>query len=173
MARKRISDYFQNDKFHLMDMSFDYPMVFLPVFGFSSCSSPEVINELERVKEGTYEFPRKIHKGSSEISTITLGQGVQLVNSDLWDWMRKSITGNIGRRNLLLVHFTGKKATGNYKVGGYVDLAIRTPGRAWYLVNCIPSRLKMASDFDAKDAEVSIAELDLECEGIFQFDAGV
>lgn len=173
MARKRISDYFQNDKFHLMDMSFAFPMVFIPVFGFSGCSAPEITNNLQDVKEGTYEFPRKVNKGTASISTITLSQGAQLVNSDLWDWMRKSITANIGRRNLLLVHFTGNKATGNYKVGGYVDLAIRIPGRAWYLVNCIPSRVKLASDFDARDSEISIAELDLECEGIFQFDAGV
>jgi phage tail-like protein len=173
VARKRASDYFQNDKFHLIDMSFAFPLVFIPIFGFSGCSSPEITNNLQDVKEGVYEFPRKVNKGNSSISTLTLRQGVQFVNSDLWDWMRKSITGNIGRRDLLLVQFSGLKATGNLRIGSYVDIAVRVPGRAWYMTNCIPSRLKTAGDFDAMDHEVSIAELDLECEGIFQFDTGV
>lgn len=176
MARKQHTDFFQNNRFHLVDLSFEFPLVLLPVFGFTGCSAPEVGIDLEDVKEGTYEFPRKVNKGRASISTITLRQGLQFINSDLWDWMRKSLTGNVGRRSLLLVHFSRVAATKDLsftKFGQQVDIALRVPGKAWYLVNCIPSRLKLASDMDALDTGISVSELDLDMEGIFQFDMGI
>lgn len=41
---------------------------------------------------------------------------------------------------------------------------IRVPARAWVLSGCIPTRYKAGSDFDAANAAISIAELDLAVE---------
>jgi len=46
-------------------------------------------------------------------------------------------------------------------LGAKVD---RLPARAWKLKSCIPTRYKVASDFDAMSSEVSIMELDIEVE---------
>jgi phage tail-like protein len=45
----------------------------------------------------------------------------------------------------------------------------RMPAKTWMLWNCLPSRWKAASDFDARSSEVSIAELDLEPELVEEY----
>lgn len=46
------------------------------------------------------------------------------------------------------------------------EFAPRVPARAYYLHNCIPSRYKVGSDFDAMSADISISELELQPEMI-------
>lgn len=53
----------------------------------------------------------------------------------------------------------GKK----YGIGPF-EFAARVPAKAFILSGCIPTRYKVASDFDAKSSEISIAELDIEIE---------
>ncbi len=42
--------------------------------------------------------------------------------------------------------------------------ADRIPGRAWMLRDCLPTRYKAASDFDAQSSNVSLMELDIQPE---------
>lgn len=44
------------------------------------------------------------------------------------------------------------------------DIAARIPARAYVLHDCLPTRYKTGSDFDARSGDVSIAELDLKPE---------
>jgi len=48
--------------------------------------------------------------------------------------------------------------------GGGFEFAQRVPARAFVLYGCIPKRYKSGSDFDAASGDVSIAELEIECE---------
>lgn len=49
---------------------------------------------------------------------------------------------------------------------GPADVAAHVPARAWMLYDCIPTRFKSGGDFDAKNGDVSIAELDIQPEMI-------
>jgi hypothetical protein len=49
---------------------------------------------------------------------------------------------------------------------GPFDIAGRLPGRAWLLSGCLPLRYKSGTDFDASSSGISIAELDIQPEGL-------
>jgi len=48
--------------------------------------------------------------------------------------------------------------------GDLFEKAGRIPGRAWMLRDCLPTRYKVASDFDATSSNVSLMELDVQPE---------
>lgn len=53
---------------------------------------------------------------------------------------------------------------------GYVDFGISSiPIKAWMLIDAIPTRYKPGSDFDATASEVSIQELEIQCERFEEF----
>jgi hypothetical protein len=52
----------------------------------------------------------------------------------------------------------------NAIMGGGFEFAQRIPARAFILYGCIPKRYKSGSDFDASSGDISIAELEIECE---------
>ena len=181
MARAQLTDYLQVGRFHVLDVSFTIPPILLPVFGFRSCTLPEVVANMKNITEGNYEFPRKVYSGA-EVGDVTLTQGVSLFNSDFYDWMRKAIVGQRGPKNLLIVQFLNKgskRSTGVGNVPGFGNLAgglefvQRLPGRAWLLKNCRPSRYKPGSDFDAMSQEVSVAELTLSVEEMEEYSMGI
>jgi phage tail-like protein len=107
-------DHLQNFPFWIMDVS---PVdtlalpIFLPLFGFSAISAPEVTTSIRTVKEGNNYFPRKVIESAS-VGPITCSRGAHFVDGDFWRWIKNSIRGtNDGsggptyRRNLLLVQF--------------------------------------------------------------------
>lgn len=47
---------------------------------------------------------------------------------------------------------------------GIANIGIKVPARAFMLKNCIPTRYKTGSDFDASSGQVSIQELDIQPE---------
>lgn len=49
---------------------------------------------------------------------------------------------------------------------GPMEFTPRIPAKAWMLYDCIPTRFKSGSDFDAKSGEISIAELEIQPEKI-------
>lgn len=107
--RSRVFDHLQNFKFHLMDVSLSTTSlvpVFIPVIGFSAISAPEMSADIESVKEGNSEFPRKLIRGAST-STITCQRGAVFYDADFWRWTIACIKGGGSlsrRKNLLLVH---------------------------------------------------------------------
>lgn len=140
--------------------------------------------DVANIKEGNYEFPRKVIKGGTT-SPVTLEQGVSITNSDFYDWCRKAIVGRMGPRNLLVVQFTRINPVGNEGVFrtpqsgffgqafGNLEFAARIPGRAWLLENCRPLSYKPGSDFDAMSSDVSIQTLELEVEEFTEYNLGV
>lgn len=53
-------------------------------------------------------------------------------------------------------------AAGGAIVGSFID--DRIPGRCWTLHDCVPTRYKAGSDFDATSGAVSVAELEVQPE---------
>lgn len=56
---------------------------------------------------------------------------------------------------------------------GPFQFAMRVPGRAWLLHNCLPVRYRSGSDFDALSSQISLQELEVQPEFIEEFSLGI
>ena len=178
MARSRLSDPLQINKFHLLDVSFSSGgglPVFVPLFGFKSVTLPTWTNTYKEVNEGNYEFKRYAALEKAEMTPVTLEQGVSLLNSDFYQWTKDSALGKVTPRNFLLIQFTNQAATdGDFSIGGFgFPDGARFPGRAWLMKNCRPISYKPGSDFDALSGEVSLAILEFALEEMVEFSLGI
>jgi len=193
MARSRLTDYMQVNRFHLLDTSWSGGPILLPVFGFRSVTLPQWNLTYKEIKEGNYEFKRYGAVQNAEVTPMVLEQGVSLLNSDFYQWIKDATLGQKEPRNLLLIQFTGinvsaggviegvgsalANATSNVPGatgGGFLfEDGIRIPGRAWYLKNCRPFSYKPGSDFDATSGEVSLATLEIGLEEFEEFSLGL
>lgn len=177
MARLRLFDKMQAYPFWVFDASGAEGnvlfSVFDPVLGFSSATSPEINLEPRQIKPGNWEYSRQVVK-SANVSPVTFARGARFYVSDFYNWITNSIRGvQPVRRNLVIVHFLGfrilRQAAGD--IGpeiGVTSLVERVPGRAWILYDCIPTRYKAGSDFDASSSEVAIQELEVQPEHIVE-----
>ena len=177
MARNRLDEFLQVGTFHLFDVSMSLPLVLLPIFGFSKISAPGIHLDIHKIKEGNFEFPRKIVKGA-EVTNIVLEQGVSIINSDFGDWATKAVKGKVGHKNLLLVHFSrigfGDGAEFAASGGPFsFEFVKRVPARGWLLKGCLPANYKAASDFDAMSQDISVASLELEIEEMDEITLGL
>lgn len=195
--QSRFSDYLSTLHFHLLDITFDLPIVFNLSFGFRYCSGPETTLDTKDVKEGTYEYRKPVIHGATA-GPVVLHQGAQIFNSDFNDWVTTAVQGYRSyRKNLLLIQFSdvspfgvGAQGTGILGAGGggflggaggsilnavlpLNDLISRVPARAWMLSGCVPTHYKAASDFDPLAADISIMELTLQPQSIEEFSLGV
>lgn len=175
MARVRTQDFLQNHRFWLMDLvpSATYPFLVLgpPLLGFQSITMPEYTAEVEEIKQLNSMYKKHVYNGGG-MSSITLTRGVLGYDNSFNDWMNRAIRGNdMTNRNLLLIHFTGINSDGiNDRFFGLSDELPSEPweersflpGKVYLLWDCIPSRYKPGSDFDALGGQVSIAELELQ-----------
>jgi hypothetical protein len=190
MARPIYSDYLNVSRFHLYDISIGNPLyVLTPIFGFKSCSLPQMNVTYKQIKEGNYEYVRYGAVERVEITPILLEQGVTLFNSDFGDWIRKAVIGDVSPRNLLLVHFTninpdfggGSGQTfGGFDIPGaslgalgYFEDGARLPGRGWYLKQARPISYKPGTDFDASSGEISLASLEIAMEEFAELNLGI
>lgn len=147
--------------------------IFDPVFGFSSCSAPEISAELKSVRPGNWEYPKHTVKAGN-VNPVTLARGARFYDSDFYIWMNNAIKGiQPIRRTLVLVQFLPFRAqnqianvNGQEDDNAYLSIGLRTPGRVWVMYNCVPTRYKAGSDFDATSSAVSIAELEMQPEYI-------
>ena len=188
MARDRILDFMQNHRFWLMDVvpSAAYPFFVLgtPFLGFSAISTPEYTADVDEIKQINSMFKKHVYSGGS-VGPITLSRGVRGFDDSMWLWMKRAIMGTENtNRNLLLIHFTSISETSALAPqllaaaganplslaalaegglpGDAWDGAAFLPGKAWLLWDCIPTRYKAGSDFEATGGEVSIAELEVQ-----------
>lgn len=188
MARSRLTDYLQVSKFHLLDTSWSSGPVLLPVFGFRSITMPQWTVSYREVKEGNYEFKRYAAVERAEVTPITLEQGVSLLNSDFYQWIKAATLGQKEPRDLLLIQFTqigfdvggaGAAISAASSIvpgasGGFAfEDGFRIPGRAWYLKRCRPFSYKPGTDFDATSGEVSLATLEVAPEEFEEISLGV
>lgn len=187
MARSRINDFMQNHRFWLMDISpakaFPFFVLGSPFLGFSSITMPEYTAETDEIKQVNSMFKKNVYSGGS-VGPITLSRGVRGFDDSMWTWMKRAIMGTeVTNRNLLLIHFTSISETSSI-VGGIAaavsnpasltslsesglpndawEGAAFVPGKVWMLWDCIPTRYKPGSDFEANGGEVSIAELEVQ-----------
>lgn len=177
MARDRLTDFLQVGNFHVLDVSISLPLVLTPIFGFARVNLPTWNVELYPINEGNYEYPRKVVKGAS-VEPLVLEQGVQLVNSDFGDWIRKATVGRSEPKNLLIIQFTRLSAGGDGAVNGAAgpisfELAARLPGRAWLCKACRPVSYKPGSDFDGMIQDISIASLTIDLEEFQEISLGI
>lgn len=195
MARAQLTDPLMTNAFHVVDVSVTFPPVLLPIFGFSRVSLPTLSLEQMEIVEGNYEFPMKVTKKAS-VSNVTLEQGVSLVNSDFYDWIKKAVTGQVRPRNLLIIQF--HRANPKSIVGGFAGQALaavssgglnqigrlspnrfpfefaeRIPGRAWILNDCKPVSYRPGTDLDAMNSEVSIATLEISMREFEEISFGI
>jgi len=180
MARSRLADLMQNHRFWLMDVvpSATFPFLVLgaPLLGFQSISTPEYTAEVDEIKQLNAMFKRSVYSGGS-VGPITLTRGVRGYDDTMWQWMKSAIHGNdMTNRHLLLIHYTsigetlevgapnavtGLIGSGELPMNAWESAAF-VPGKAWMLFDCIPTRYKAGTDFDAMGGEVSIAELEVQ-----------
>jgi hypothetical protein len=147
------------------------PMVLLPIAGFTTVTAPELQVETEDITQGNALFPIKAIKGATA-STITCARGVVWWDSDFFRWVRNAIEGHrqtflglglTARRQLILIYFHDKIRLANLGgLEGVAGIVGKLPMKCFLLKDCIPTRYKIGSDFDAGNSERSIMELDLE-----------
>lgn len=178
MARNRLTDFMQTHRFWLFDAvpSLAPPFYVLgaPFFGFSSITSPEYTAEVDDIKQLNSMFKSYAYSGGA-VSPITLTRGVRGYDDTMWQWMYRAITGlEVTNRHLVLLHFTSIAVPGRDQssIPGIelpIEIGAFLPGKAWLLWNCIPTRYKAASDFDAMSGDVSLSELEVQPEAISEF----
>lgn len=183
MARSRIADFMQTHRFWLMDLvpSATFPFLVLgaPILGFQSITTPEYTAEVDEIKQLNSMYKRSAYSGGG-VAPITLTRGVRGWDDTMWRWMKRAISGNdMTNRNLLLIHYTSispKSVIGNIAaaaLGSTLSLADELPGDVWdgyafvpgkafLMWDCVPTRYKAGTDFDAMSGEVSIAELEIQ-----------
>lgn len=90
------AEFLQTYAFWLFDVapidSFGLPL-FLPLFGFSRVTSPEVTATIRTIKEGNWHYSRKVISGAT-VSPITLERGVFFADTDFWRWIQAGIWGD-------------------------------------------------------------------------------
>lgn len=88
--------------------------------------------------------------------SVSAGGALAAVNAGL-------VTAGLGVRGAItLAAATAVGASGF----GPFEFTPRLPAKAWILHDCIPTRFKTGSDFDARSGEVSIAEIEFQPEMI-------
>jgi phage tail-like protein len=158
---------------------------------FSKISVPGVSVTTQDIQEGVWPFTRKVITSAS-LEEVTLERGVTVLDSSFWQWAIGAITGDIARKTVMieLLHraqepalFPGPQQdrlkaatlTGTLTIGkaDYVTATIRPAipivAKRWVLHDCIPIRVKPASDLDATSGEVSLAELVIHANYMQQF----
>lgn len=183
----RVSDYLNNFRFHVLDVSMTKPIVFNLSFGFSYCTAPEISVETIEIKSGTFEFKKSVPVSAS-VGEVEFRQGARLFNSDFYDWCSSTIRGQTNiRRNLLVIQYSEVAlfpGTGNRGLGatlldianvaiGLNDLLKRVPARAWMLYDCIPVYYKSGTDFDALGNDISMSELRVRPWHAIEYNMGI
>lgn len=197
MSRSRIEDLLQSHRFWLIDIlpSSTVPFFVLgsPSYAFASITAPEITLDVEEIKQLNSMFRRSVYSGGA-VGPITLTRGCRPWDDSFYQWIRKAIEGeDTIHRTLLLIHYTGvgsdderyNDIASGILSGGVTAVAsglgldfgpgqiLNLPGRAWVLWNCLPIRYKTGSDFDAKSAEVSLMELEIQPYAIKEFVLGI
>jgi len=166
MARASVTDHLQAHKFQLLDL----PTNLISAFkfaggfsgnerfagGFSSVSFPDIDIETQSISEANWPFERTIITRAT-VGNMTLEKGVLPRDSDFFLFAMGALFGRqLSRRNLFL--------TANRRNG--------RPAKGWMIWGAVPESVKLAGDFDATTAEVSIASMDLNVEMVEELPGG-
>ena len=141
MARSSIEEFYQNFRFHLVDITpttgagLSLPLLVLsPQIGFKSVSAPSYQVEQKDFRPGNDPFPVSMPLGASP-GPITLSRGVYTGDRDFYQWMMQTIAGRgIWRRDLALIqiHPRFKTEEGSAarigEIMGYMSVAFAQDG---------------------------------------------
>ena len=98
MARFSFTDLLQTTNFYLFDIgpidALSIP-IFIPLFGFSSITSPELTLTTQQITQGNALYPHTVITGAT-VGPITLSRGISGIDSDFWRWINVSLRGNTG-----------------------------------------------------------------------------
>jgi len=97
---------------------------------FATCASPSYEFNLETIKEGTWEFPRKI-MSSVNTGDIVLKKGMFKTQTSLWRWITSAIRGRITRRDITIYTLM--------KPPIFMDSGINLSVAKYTLFNCLPA----------------------------------
>lgn len=165
-ARSQSTDFLSSHRFHVTD---DGGVLTLatPSAGFSNIVAPEMNIGVVEYQEGIELYRRK-YPGEVTFSTLTLSKGVTKNDSSFFKWVRAAAENKGYRTTLTIKQFHRDDVSGKINYSG-TDV---TPIRTFVCYNCFATRVKVASDFDAMSAEVSIEEVDIEMEYFRLFVSG-
>jgi len=157
-ARSQSTDFLSSHRFHVTD---DGGVLTLssPSAGFSQVSSPEINVSMVEYQEGIELYRRKF-AGEVSFSSIVLSKGVTKADSSFYKWIRAAAENKNYRINLTIKQFSRDDVSGKINYTG-TDVK---PSKQWICYNCMPTRVKMGTDFDATSAEISIEEVEIEME---------
>jgi phage tail-like protein len=100
------------------------------------------------------------------LDTVLLEKGVTtlpLVDTAMWMWAVGALQGEISRATLL-VQLLARAQEPDRIRGTHRPIV----AKEWVFHECIPVRMKLASDLDATDEDVSIAELEISANWVEQ-----
>lgn len=156
-----------------------------PQAGFVSVTVPEISVETIEYREGHHTYTKRL-PGIPTMEPITLRRGVVRRDSAFWNWMKTVIEGSGSfRATVEIKHYSrarpgdlqaaavsagsgnplGDKLLSSFPRSGLIS-PDTVPARIYRVVEAFPVRCKLASDLEASDGSVSIAELDLAYEYI-------
>jgi phage tail-like protein len=157
MARLAISDYLQNFRFFVTESEpapADRTGKFLAVAAaFASASVPEVTTDIVEYRDGMSVLTKKQPTWPT-FAAVTLTRGVVRGDTEFFNWMDAAVGGGPYRADLEVQHF--------HRVGWFIN----APARLYKLLEAMPSRVKIATDLDALSGDISIADIDIEYEGL-------
>lgn len=156
MARLNISDFLQNFRFFAIEGEQPLDRTGAPFLkvaaAFNSISTPETTTDIVEYRDGMSVLTKKFPTWPI-FSDITMIRGVVRGDSEFFNWMDATVGGVPYRADLEIQHF--------HRVGWFIN----SPSRKYLLLECMPSRVKIASDLDALSGDVSMAEMDVAFEG--------
>lgn len=166
-ARSQSTDFLTSHRFHVID---DGGVLALttPSAGFNAVTAPEMNVGMVEYQEGIELYRRKF-AGEVSFTSLTLSKGVTKADSSFYKWLRATAENKNYRINLTIKQFHRDDVSGKVNYSGS-DV---TPVRTFVCYNCFPTRVKIASDFDATSAEISIEEVEVEMEYFRLFLNGV
>lgn len=158
MARAQATDFIQSFRYQVVaDPGAPAGEIFDPQAGFSSVTIPEMNVEPAEYKEGVYNFPRKF-PGAPTVTNSTFSRGVVRNDSLFYDWIQAAAKGREYRTDIEIRVFHREDFGEN-------EAADRgTPSKIVRMFNCFASRVKPVGDLDATTSDISIQEIDVECE---------
>jgi phage tail-like protein len=171
--RTAISDYLHNFRFHAdtIDLNGEDRLVSpgRPQAGFTAITTPEYTVEATEYREGQFVFTEKF-PGLPTVNDLTFSQGVALVNTAFYDWIRQVIegTGNY-RATVQIKHFhrVGSLPQAGFPATGQAvttRLNLDQPARIYKCYQAFPIRDKIAADLEGTAADISIQEMDVSFE---------
>jgi phage tail-like protein len=118
MPRVMLEDFYQNHRFHLIDVTqatsltggaFIAPFLVLsPQIGFQAIQLPRMSMNVVEFSPGNAPFAKAV-AGKGSIENMTLTRGVYIGDKEFYDWMVSSIYGRGAyKRNLLLFQYSNE-----------------------------------------------------------------